>query len=125
MGFPTDKCKTYIDATGGEYEYLPTSEPSDPDDCAGEFETIGKRIGALVDDKNKAYGDSFGQSHRVLEVLYPHGILPHQYKDLLYVVRVLDKLFRIATAPGAFKENPKEDIAGYSILGCKGEKQNG
>lgn len=85
----------------------------------GKFEEMGADIGALVDVKNKAYGDSFAKSGDILKLLYPDGIKPDQYKDMLYIIRVIDKLFRIATNKDAFGENPARDIAGYSILMCK------
>lgn len=34
------------------------------------------------------------------------------------VVRVVDKLFRIANHKDAFGENPWADIAGYAVLMC-------
>jgi hypothetical protein len=83
---------------------------------AGIYETKGASIGKLVDEKNVAYGDSFHQSGRVLKVLYPHGIKPEQYDKALYIVRVIDKLFRLATDNDKFGESPARDIAGYSIL---------
>jgi hypothetical protein len=49
---------------------------------------------------------------------YPNGIRPDQYGDILLMVRILDKLSRIANKKKAFKENPFEDILGYSIRGC-------
>jgi hypothetical protein len=83
---------------------------------AGIYETKGAAIGKLVDEKNIAYGDSFHQSGRILKVLYPHGIKPEQYDKALYIVRVIDKLFRLATDNDKFGESPARDIAGYSIL---------
>jgi hypothetical protein len=85
------------------------------------YESIGQKIGRLVDEKNVAYGDSFHQSHRVLEVLYPNGVGVEQYKDLLFVARVIDKLFRIASNKYAFGESPYKDLAGYGILGAGGD----
>lgn len=81
------------------------------------FEDIGRSIGKLVAEKNLAYGDAFSSSGAVLEILYPGGVHPSQYGDMLAVVRILDKLYRIAHAPGAFDESPYADIAGYGILG--------
>lgn len=83
------------------------------------YKEIGSEIGALVDQKNLAYGDSFNRSGEVLKILYPNGIKPDQYKDALAVVRIIDKLFRIANAKDALNENPFRDIAGYGILGSK------
>lgn len=80
---------------------------------------IGSSIGALVEEKQAAYGDSFGKSGEVLRLLYPNGIAPAQLDDALTVVRVVDKLFRIATKKDAFGESPWRDIAGYAILSIR------
>jgi len=81
------------------------------------YEEVARTIGALVDDKNKAYGSSFTHSGAILKVLYPNGITLDKYDDLLCMVRVIDKLFRIATNnDDAFNESPWQDIAGYGIL---------
>ena len=81
------------------------------------YEELGKSIGALVDDKQKSYGNSFGKVHEILLVLYPNGIPTDHYRHVLAMVRILDKMFRIATDPDAFGENPYRDIAGYGMLG--------
>jgi hypothetical protein len=81
------------------------------------YEQTAEEIGQLVAEKNAAYGSSFAESHKILEALYPNGILPHQYSDALAVIRVIDKLFRIANKKDAFGESPWRDIAGYGILG--------
>jgi len=94
------------------------------------YEDIGNQVGKLVAEKNEAYGDSFGKASRILTVLYPHGITPNQYIDVLAVVRVIDKLFRLANRKDAFGESPWEDICGYAVLGIandrslKSEKDN-
>ena len=82
-----------------------------------KFELTAEEIGKLVAEKNAAYGSSFAEAHRILEVLYPNGIKVDQYTDALAIVRVIDKLFRIATSKKAFGESPWRDIAGYGILG--------
>ncbi len=81
------------------------------------YEHIATEIGRLVQEKNEAYGDSFGQACRILEVLYPEGIQPNQYRDALAITRVIDKLFRLANKKDAFGESPWRDICGYAILG--------
>lgn len=100
-------------------------------DVASEFLTspyqrIGTEIGALVTVKNKAYGDSFATTGKVLRLLYPDGIRPEQYDDALALVRIWDKMKRIATDKDALGESPYRDIAGYGILGAKisEEKKN-
>ena len=82
-----------------------------------KYHEIGEEIGRLVQEKNEAYGDSFGQACRILEVLYPDGIQPSQYRDALAITRVIDKLFRLANKKDAFGESPWRDICGYAILG--------
>jgi hypothetical protein len=85
----------------------------DPDDA---YVKLGAHIGNIVSAKNKAYGDSFGVTPYILRILYPDGISKDQYDDVLTIVRVLDKLKRIATSKNAFDENPWMDIAGYALL---------
>lgn len=80
-------------------------------------------LGSLIEDKNKAYGSAFSKSSEILKILYPDGIQPDQYTDLLLATRILDKLFRIATDKSAFNEEPWKDIAGYGILGTYKEQK--
>jgi hypothetical protein len=87
------------------------------------YEEIGEKLGQLVAEKNAAYGSAFDKSGEILRVLYPNGIRPDQYTDALGTIRVIDKLFRIATAKDAFGESPWQDIAGYGILGAS-RKEN-
>tara|TARA_R110000824_G_scaffold360879_1_gene548649 strand:- start:289 stop:585 length:297 start_codon:yes stop_codon:yes gene_type:complete len=84
-----------------------------------DFADLGSTVGKLVEEKQLAYGDSFGKSGECLRQMYPDGIKPEQYDDLLNVARLLDKLFRIANNPTAFEENPYQDIVGYGLLGMK------
>lgn len=81
-----------------------------------KFEQLGQEVGKLVDEKQVAYGDSFGRAGQVMRVLYPDGIRPEQYDDALAIIRIIDKLFRVANQPGAFGESPGKDIAGYGLL---------
>ena len=88
-----------------------------------KFEKIATEIGKLVDEKDAAYGSSFLKSEKILKILYPKGIQPEQYKDMLAMTRIIDKLFRIATQKDAFGENPFKDIAGYGILGVANDQE--
>lgn len=78
---------------------------------------VAQQLGQLVSEKQEAYGDSFSKSENILKILYPDGIAPENYRDLLTVTRIIDKLFRIATRKDAFGESPYRDIAGYGLLG--------
>jgi len=89
-----------------------------------KYEQLGQEIGQTVDQKQVAYGDSFGKAGQVLRILYPAGISPEQYDDVLAITRIIDKLFRLATDKDAFGESPFFDIAGYALLGAgRGESQ--
>jgi|TARA_R100001163_G_C4977246_1_gene134798 hypothetical protein len=82
-----------------------------------KFSDIGAEVGKLVHDKRVAYGDSFSRSGECLRQMFPEGIKPEQYDDLLTITRIIDKLFRLANDPSAFDENPYRDIVGYGLLG--------
>ena len=83
------------------------------------YEEIASEIGRLVQQKNKAYGNSFSRSGEILRVLYPDGLKPEQYIDALAITRIIDKLFRISNNKNAFSENPWQDIVGYALLGVR------
>ena len=87
------------------------------------FISIANEIGELVQEKNIAYGDSFAKSQEIVKVLYPDGVKPEQYMDMLAITRVIDKLFRIATKKDAFGESPWRDICGYAILGIANDEE--
>ena len=82
-----------------------------------DYIKMASGLGKLVKDKQEAYGDSFNKSEQIIKILYPDGIRPENYKDLLTITRIIDKLFRIATQKDAFGESPYRDIAGYALLG--------
>lgn len=82
------------------------------------YEQLGADIGRLVESKQKSYGDSFGKSGQVLRLLYPTGITLEQLDDALTIVRIVDKLFRIATDRDALGESPYRDICGYGLSGA-------
>ena len=89
-----------------------------------DFEKIGEKVGKLVQEKQEAYGDSFGRSGECLRQMFPYGIKVDQYDDVLTIVRILDKLFRLANNPHAFDENPYQDIVGYGMLGMNRYDKN-
>ncbi len=81
------------------------------------YTVTGTKVGELVTKKNAAYGDSFNKCADFLKLLYPNGIDTEQYTDMLCLIRMFDKMSRIATNKGAFDESPYRDIAGYALLG--------
>lgn len=82
----------------------------------GHYEQVARSIGQLVDEKQQLYGDSFGAAPAILCILYPDGVKPEQYESLLTMVRVLDKLKRIATDNDSDGEDPWRDVGGYAVL---------
>mgnify|MGYP003350585103 CR=1 FL=1 len=86
------------------------------------FTELANGIGQLVEEKNKAYGSAFDKAGDFLRVLYPEGIKPEQYKDMLCIVRVFDKLMRIATSYEGTEEKKVDaysDLMGYGLLGLR------
>ena len=86
------------------------------------FTELANGIGKLVEEKNKAYGSAFDRAGDFLKILYPEGIKPDQYKDMLCIVRVFDKLMRIATSYEGTEEKKVEaysDLSGYGLLGLR------
>ncbi len=82
-----------------------------------KFELAAEEVGRLVTEKNKFYGNSFEQTGEFLKILYPNGIPVEAYTDALCLVRMFDKMKRIATHKNAYGESSYKDLAGYSILG--------
>jgi len=78
------------------------------------YEQIGADLVELLEEKRKAYGDGFDGVPKMLEVLYPNGISPENYKNLLTLTRILDKIYRISNNDKS--EDPWLDIAGYCFL---------
>ena len=79
------------------------------------YEQAALDIAKLVETKQMQYGNSFGNAHKILEILYPNGVPVNAYQDLLTVTRIIDKLFRIANGDQG-DESAWKDINGYSLL---------
>lgn len=99
-------------------DFCPKCNPPEAAPAADEYEKLGAEIGRLVRQKQAAYGDAHSRAGAVMRILYPNGISLEQMDDALTVVRVVDKLFRIATDRDALGESPWRDIAGYGLLGA-------
>lgn len=84
---------------------------------ASKYKEAALELAKLVEEKNVAYGNSFKDSAHFLKLLFPDGIPTDKYQDILLLVRVFDKLKRIATRKDAFGESPWKDITGYGLLG--------
>lgn len=87
-----------------------------------KYTALGISVGSLVDEKNKAYGNSFANASKFLQILYPNGIPIEAYTDVLCIVRIFDKLMRIANNKDYNGESPYGDLAGYALLGLQKDK---
>jgi len=84
-----------------------------------DFHKIASDLATLLEQKNLAYGDAFAKTTQILELLYPEGIKVEQYKDIHVIVRMLDKISRIAKDNDPMGESPYQDLAGYCLLALK------
>lgn len=85
-----------------------------PDD----FKKLGTALGALVAEKNAAYGNSAEKIGVIMGILYPGGIPKEKISDALLLVRMLDKMNRIADGDPTYRgEDPWQDIGGYALIG--------
>jgi len=82
----------------------------------GLYEQLGARVGAVVDKKNLEYGDSINDTDGFLRVLFPCGIPIRAYKDVGLLVRIFDKMKRVAYG-NLGEENAWKDLVGYALLG--------
>lgn len=87
------------------------------------FTDLGTRVGKLVEEKDAAYGSSVDCAGDFLKLLFPNSIQPEQYGNALLLVRIFDKMKRIATNKDAFGESPYQDIAGYGLIGLRKDEK--
>jgi hypothetical protein len=78
------------------------------------YQQISTELVGLLEEKRKAYGDGFDGVPEILKILYPEGVQPEHYQDLLTLTRILDKIYRISNNDTT--EDPWFDIAGYCFL---------
>lgn len=89
-----------------------------------KYEEKALEIAKLVDAKNCAYGNSISKTASILEILYGDSIDKEKYKDLHYIIRIFDKISRLANGDEkAFNESPWEDICGYALNRIVSEKE--
>jgi len=85
--------------------------------------SMADEIVSLLEKKEEAYGSAFDKVGEFVKLLYPEGVQPHQYTDMLFCVRMFDKMMRVANNKKAFNEEPYKDMTGYSFLGWRKEKR--
>lgn len=119
-----DPVQTWQDSVRTVPRYEEPVQKEVQDAAIGKYHQKASEVANLVTRKQEAYGDSFGKAHKILELFWPNGIPVHAYKDLLTIVRMLDKFFRIATRKDAFGESPWDDVLGYSLLAATRDKED-
>ena len=82
-----------------------------------QYVGVAANIGALAEGKLAAHGDTTGNTGKILRVLYPDGIAPDQYDDMLSIARILERICCIATDKQSLGEALFTDIAEAGILG--------
>lgn len=82
-----------------------------------EWRGLGLEVADLVAARNETYGNSIGKSAEILAVIWPDGIPPEAIPWAHYVIRIVDKLNRIAAAPEKLEvvRDAFVDIAGYGL----------
>lgn len=123
-GYYTDADGECFEPSAGELNclieyYFHTCRPGDRVVEKNPFEAQAFQLAQVLEQKRKSYGDSANISGKLLSVLYPYGIRPEQYGECGLIVRILDKLCRIATGKVWFNEDGWMDLAGYAMLGWK------
>ena len=80
------------------------------------FQELASELAEMLTEKNRKYGDSYARMAHVLPIFYPEGVPGNHLLDAVFILRIVDKLMRIASAQKDDDEDPVMDIAGYAIL---------
>ena len=82
-----------------------------------DLESISCDVVSIVKEKNKEYGSAFQKVSEILTILFPNGIPTNKYHDVAILIRVLDKVCRIASANDKdVKKDAWLDLTGYGLL---------
>jgi len=96
------------------------------EDRKKDFKELAAELATLLEEKRRAYGNNMEIAPKVLDLLYPDGVRRDQYPTMLLLVRILDKISRIATGGGrwALGEDAWKDIAGYALCALYDAPEN-
>lgn len=79
-------------------------------------------LAQVLVEKNKSYGNSHAKVNEILNVLSPAGCKgctdteKNSNDNLVYTIRILDKLCRLVSCGDSDSEDQWLDIAGYAVL---------
>jgi len=80
-----------------------------------KFKEIADKIGSMVEEKNVQYGDSYANTQKFLDILYPESIPVEKFSDIVCIIRIFDKLKKVAAQVESDEENPYADLIGITI----------
>ena len=104
---------------------VPNNIPLPVAEFAQILRECGLDITGTVLAKNLAYGDSVNNTDKIVGILYPNGIRPEQIRSFLLIIRMLDKINRLACGdPEAYGEDPWADLGGYAAIGMAQERRD-
>lgn len=89
-------------------------EPTSP------YYAVALSVAELVTKKQLQYGNSVDKSAGILSILYPTGIPVEAFGDALLLIRMLDKMSRIAQQAITGRQDTEDawaDLVGYSLIG--------
>jgi len=82
-----------------------------------DVRSVACDVVVVVEEKNREYASAFQKVSEILNILFPNGIPTSKYHDVAILIRVLDKICRIATANDKdVKKDAWLDITGYGLL---------
>ena len=82
-----------------------------------DVRSVACDVVVVVEEKNREYGSAFQKVSEILNILFPNGIPTNKYHDVAILIRVLDKIYRIASANDKnVKKDAWLDITGYGLL---------
>jgi hypothetical protein len=90
-------------------------EPPPPPAAAG-FASAAAGLAKTLEEKNRAYGNSWAKAGSMLTLLWPNGVQPKDYLAAAVFVRMFDKMSRVAEGDPASEEDAMKDLAGYALL---------
>lgn len=90
---------------------------------ADDYESAGGLLGALVLEKQRQYGNALKRAAEMLAILWPDGLPVDQYLDACSVMRVIEKLSRVA-AGDLGDESAWLDIAGHGLVAARLSRQS-
>lgn len=80
------------------------------------FQDAAKMVANVLTEKNASYGDATTVTASIAKLLWSEGIPVSQLDEALVVIRMLDKLCRIAKGTKFANEDAWLDLAGYALL---------